>query len=231
METLGYIKGRNKLSKVHYSFAPLNTHSDTKALRLQFWCFLALSLTWASECQQPLGRHLSLCFRCSNGRKARVNTGILGREIVVDAQRRFGSTDRNIWRPPWGTIQNIVPPARTRKIKKMRNTRQGSVVPNGRKPHPATGYGNDAGPSRRSGCVKSKPRTHLGWFGYVAGNKRRTAPIEWGIAQVSAKSRRRTRGGRSRTCDTAKGVPDAVLARDHGFCDTSHVRRAQSYLH
>ena len=30
----------------------------------------------------------------------------------------------------------------------------------GRKPHPATYYGNDAGPPRRSGCVKSGSRTH-----------------------------------------------------------------------
>ena len=29
METLGYIKGSNKLSKVRYSFAPLNTHTVT----------------------------------------------------------------------------------------------------------------------------------------------------------------------------------------------------------
>ena len=51
-----------------------------------------------------------------------------GCESDVDAQRRFRSTDRNIWRPPWDTIQNIVPPART---KKMRSTRQGHVTPNG----------------------------------------------------------------------------------------------------
>ena len=32
----------------------------------------------------------------------------------------------------------------------------------GQRPHLATGYGDDAGPSRRDGGVKSKPRTHLG---------------------------------------------------------------------
>ena len=42
----------------------------------------------------------------------------------------FGSTGKNIWRPPWGTIQNIVPPARTRKIQEMRSTRQGLATPN-----------------------------------------------------------------------------------------------------
>jgi len=31
-----------------------------------------------------------------------------------------------------------------------------------REPHPATGYGNDAGPSRRGGCVKIQPRMHPG---------------------------------------------------------------------
>ena len=55
----------------------------------------------------------------------------LGRESDVGARRRFGSTGRNIWRPPWGTIQNIVQPARTRQIQEMRSTRQGPVAPNG----------------------------------------------------------------------------------------------------
>ena len=54
-----------------------------------------------------------------------------GRESDVGARRRFRSTGRNIWRPPWGTIQNIVPPPRTRKIQEMRSTRQGPVAPNG----------------------------------------------------------------------------------------------------
>jgi len=31
-----------------------------------------------------------------------------------------------------------------------------------RKPHPATSYGNDVGPSRGSGYIKSKPITHPG---------------------------------------------------------------------
>jgi len=62
-----------------------------------------------------------------------------------------------------GTIKNIVPPTRTRKIKKMRNMRQGSVAPNrGRKPHSATDYGYDADPPRRGDCVKSESRTHPG---------------------------------------------------------------------
>ena len=39
METLGYINGSNKLSKVCYSFMPLNTHSDTKLLRLTILVF------------------------------------------------------------------------------------------------------------------------------------------------------------------------------------------------
>jgi len=30
--------------------------------------------------------------------------GILGREIVIDAQRCFGSTGGNIRRPPWGLL-------------------------------------------------------------------------------------------------------------------------------
>jgi len=43
----------------------------------------------------------------------------------------------------------------------MKNTRQGSVAPNeGESLAHATDYGNDAGPSRRSGCVKSESRTH-----------------------------------------------------------------------
>ena len=54
-----------------------------------------------------------------------------GRESDVDAQRRIWSTGRNIWRPPWGTIQNIVPPARTKQIQEMRSTRQGPVAPDG----------------------------------------------------------------------------------------------------
>jgi len=39
VETLGYIKGSNKLSKVRYSFVPLNTHSYTKPLRLTVLVF------------------------------------------------------------------------------------------------------------------------------------------------------------------------------------------------
>ena len=53
-----------------------------------------------------------------------------GRGSDVGAQRRFESIGRNIWRPPWGTIQNTVPPARTRKIQEMRSTRQGPAAPN-----------------------------------------------------------------------------------------------------
>jgi len=30
-----------------------------------------------------------------------------------------------------------------------------------RRPHPATGYGDDAGPSRRGGCIKSEELRHL----------------------------------------------------------------------
>jgi len=41
-----------------------------------------------------------------------------GRERDVDVRRRFESTGRNIWRPPWGTIENTVPPARTRKTQR-----------------------------------------------------------------------------------------------------------------
>jgi len=52
------------------------------------------------------------------------------RKSDVGARRHFESTGRNIWRPPWGTIQNIVPPARTRKIQELRSTRQGPVAPN-----------------------------------------------------------------------------------------------------
>ena len=48
----------------------------------------------------------------------------------VRARRRFGSTGKNIWRPPWGPIKNIVPPTRTRKIQEMRSTRHGPVAPN-----------------------------------------------------------------------------------------------------
>jgi len=54
-----------------------------------------------------------------------------GRGSDVGARRHFESTGRNIWRPPWGTIQNTIPPARTKKIQKMRGTRQGPVAPNG----------------------------------------------------------------------------------------------------
>ena len=53
------------------------------------------------------------------------------RESDVGARRRFESTGRNIWRPTWGTIQNTVPLARTRKIQEMRSTRKGPVAPNG----------------------------------------------------------------------------------------------------
>ena len=49
----------------------------------------------------------------------------------VGGRRRFESTGRNIWRPPWGPTQNTVPPARTRKIQEMRSTRQGPAAPNG----------------------------------------------------------------------------------------------------
>ena len=54
-----------------------------------------------------------------------------GRKSDVGARRHFESTGRNILRPPWGTIQNTVTPARTRKIQEMRSTRQGPVAPNG----------------------------------------------------------------------------------------------------
>ena len=54
-----------------------------------------------------------------------------GRESDVGTQRYIWSTGRNIWRPPWGTIQNIVPLARTRQIQEMRSTREGLVAPNG----------------------------------------------------------------------------------------------------
>ena len=54
-----------------------------------------------------------------------------GRKSDVGVRRRFESTGRKIWRPLWGTIQNTVPPARTRKLQEMRCTRQGPAAPNG----------------------------------------------------------------------------------------------------
>jgi len=38
-ETLDYIKGNDKSSKVRYSFVPLHTHTDTKLLRLTVLVF------------------------------------------------------------------------------------------------------------------------------------------------------------------------------------------------
>ena len=104
-----------------------------------------------------------------------------GRRRDVGAQRRFESTGRNIWRPPWGTIQNTIPPSKnqehltstvghdTKHCPTSKNQEDSGdkkyeartyCTKRGRGPHPATGYGNDVSPSGRDGRVESKPRTH-----------------------------------------------------------------------
>jgi len=70
-------------------------------------------------------------FSSIHHRKGTYKRKDFGHKSDVRARRRFGSTGRNICRPPWGPIQNIVPPARTREIQEMRSTRQGPVAPNG----------------------------------------------------------------------------------------------------
>jgi len=75
-----YIKESNKLIKVRYSFAPLNTHRQPYVK--QFWSFLALILTSASECKRPLGRPLFLYFQAFITGKARANAEILDVKVT-----------------------------------------------------------------------------------------------------------------------------------------------------
>jgi len=76
---------------------------------------------------------LWLCrFRVFDRKKTRTKAERIGRVIVVRSMRAIESTGRNIWCPPWGTIKIFVPfKSIKRRFVNMRNTRQGSVAPNG----------------------------------------------------------------------------------------------------
>ena len=60
------------------------THTVT-VLCKEFWCSLALRLTWASKCKRPLGRPLSLCFQAFNQRESTCERRDFGCESDVDA--------------------------------------------------------------------------------------------------------------------------------------------------
>ena len=122
-----YIKESNKLGKVRYSFAPLNTHSDIYTVLVFPSPKTDLSVGVQTTSRAPF----VFLFSGIHHRKGTCKCKDFGRESDVGARRRFRSTDKNIWRPPWGTIQNIVPPVRIRQIQEMRSTTQGLVAPNG----------------------------------------------------------------------------------------------------
>jgi len=74
---------------------------------------------------------LSLCFQAFITGTARANAKVLDERVTQTHEGISSQPEGTFWRPPCGTIQNTVPPARTRKIQEMRSTRQGPVAPNG----------------------------------------------------------------------------------------------------
>ena len=153
-----------------------------------------------------------------------------GCESDVDAQRHFGSTDRNIWHPSWGTIQNTVPPARTIQIQEMRSTRQGLVEPNGGK-----------GLTLQQ-VMETMQALQDEVAASITNQERIQADLEtsWATNEELRRSNEELRknllnhaGEREEKVQelASQGVPYAVLPRNHGCRETSHAYRAQSYLH
>jgi len=100
----------------------------------------------------------------------------------------------------------------------MRNTRQGSVAPNGGESLTLQQI-VETMQALQETVVASRAdqeRIQIDLSASLARNKE--------LQRANAKSDRGTRGGRARTCHATQGFPDAILASNHGRHDTNHVR-------